>query len=117
MNKNITPFAQAVYDLVSQIPKGKVSTYKIIAEAMNKPKACRAVGMALSINPFAPEVPCHRVISSDYSIGGFFGTKNKLSRKVQDKLNLLIAEGIKFDGFSLDKSSKYRNDAIFRLFS
>ncbi|EDN68388.1 Methylated-DNA-[protein]-cysteine S-methyltransferase [Beggiatoa sp. PS] len=81
-NKNdmkITPFQQAVYDLCSKIPSGRISTYKEIADAMGKSGlACRAVGMALNKNPFAPTVPCHRVIRTDGSIGGFaLGTSNK----------------------------------------
>lgn len=60
-------------------------TYKEVAHAIGKPKAYRAVGNALNRNPFAPEVPCHRVIKSDGSIGGFASGSNK-------KLKLLKSE-------------------------
>ena len=87
---NITPFAMEVYKVTKMIPKGKVTTYGAIAKAIGKPKACQAVGAALSINPFAPVVPCHRVISSNCTIGGFFGTKDVLSTNVKKKIKLLF---------------------------
>ncbi len=80
-------FAEGVYRLAKKIPKGKVSTYKDLANALGNPKAVRAVGNALNKNPFAPKVPCHRVIKSDGSVGGFAsGTRNKIK--------LLRREGI-----------------------
>ncbi|KHO46555.1 MAG: methylated-DNA-[protein]-cysteine S-methyltransferase [archaeon GW2011_AR3] len=82
-------FADKVYKLCRKIPKGKVSTYKAIAKAM-KTKAYRAVGQALRCNPYAPEVPCHRVVASDGSLGGFAGRMN--SRK---KIMMLKKEGIR----------------------
>lgn len=100
--KDLTDFEKLVYEKVKQIPKGKISTYKLVAEAIGKPKACRAVGTALKNNPFAPIVPCHRVLPSDYTIGGFFGDTNKNSDNVKKKIKLLESEGIKFD-----KSTKY----------
>ena len=84
----ITPFQQKVYDFVRTIPKGQTVTYKQVAIKIGKPKAYRAVGNALNKNPFAPEVPCHRVIKSDGSIGGFASGSNK-------KLQLLKEEGIR----------------------
>ena|ERR1700744_2656471 len=112
--KNITPFAWKIYDLTKQIPKGKISTYKLIAQALGKPGAVRAVGTALSINPFAPFVPCHRVIATNGSIGGFMGSslKSKNLMHIQTKLELLKSEGIKFDGFELDKSIGYKESII-----
>lgn len=83
----ITPFQKLVYDFVRKIPKGKTMTYKQVAAKIGKPNAYRAVGNALNQNPFAPEVPCHRVIKSDGSIGGFNSGSNK-------KRALLIQEGV-----------------------
>ena len=76
-----TPFQAKVYNLCKRIPKGKVSTYKEIGKALGKRgQIYRAVGVALNRNPFAPKVPCHRVVSSDGSIGGFAtGTKKKIA--------------------------------------
>ena len=81
-------FNQKVWNLCKKIPKGKVTTYKEIAKAM-KTKAYRAVGNALKNNPYAPKVPCHRVINSDGSIGGYKGKKNS-----KEKIRLLKKEGV-----------------------
>ena len=86
-------FADKVYKAVKKIPKGKVSTYKNVAEALGC-KAYRAVGNALNKNPYAPIVPCHRIVCSDGSIGGF-------ARGVKEKIRLLEKEGIKIRNNSL----------------
>jgi len=67
----LTPFMRAVYHVVAVIPKGTVMTYANVARAVGKPRAVRAVGTALNRNPFAPAVPCHRVVRSDGTVGGF----------------------------------------------
>ncbi len=73
-----TTFQEAVYKIVAGIPKGSTMTYAQVAVAIGNPKAVRAVGNALNKNPYAPQVPCHRVIRSDGSIGGFAsGSKKK----------------------------------------
>ena len=78
-------FNKKVYDLCRKIPKGKISTYKILSKKLNS-KAYRAVGNALNKNK-SREVPCHRVIKSSGKIGGFAkGTKTKIK--------LLKKEGI-----------------------
>ncbi|MDH5448709.1 MAG: MGMT family protein [Candidatus Bathyarchaeota archaeon] len=68
--KDKTQFERDVYVATFKIPKGKVSTYKRIAEKIGKPKAYRAVANALHKNPLSPVVPCHRVVGSDGSFGG-----------------------------------------------
>ncbi|MFH1366395.1 MAG: MGMT family protein [Patescibacteria group bacterium] len=74
-----TDFQKKVWRACRRIPKGKVTTYKLLAKAINRPKASRAVGQALNKNPFAPAVPCHRVIKSDGRVGGFaFGKRRKM---------------------------------------
>ena len=76
---------------MSTIPKGKVTTYRLIAKKLDT-KAYRAVGNACRNNPYAPRVPCHRVVKSDGTIGGFAG---KMSGKtVQKKAELLRKEGV-----------------------
>jgi O-6-methylguanine DNA methyltransferase len=65
----VTPFQERVYSLLVQIPAGRVSTYALMSKALNS--SPRAVGGALRNNPFAPEVPCHRVIAADGFVGGF----------------------------------------------
>lgn len=73
------------------IPKGKVTTYGLLAKALGRPKAARAVGSALGKNPNPVEVPCHRVIRADGSIGGY-------SRGRRAKKKLFKKEGIRFLG-------------------
>jgi methylated-DNA-[protein]-cysteine S-methyltransferase len=104
-------FAQNVYDLTSQIPRGKISTYAIIAKALanGKSPAYQAVGTALSKNENAPVVPCHRVIKSDYTIGGFFG--ETCGDNVMKKYKSLKKEGIDFE--KLKTSKKYRKKVTF----
>lgn len=93
----LTQFDRTVYALVKRIPKGHVSTYKYVAEWTGSPHACRAVGNALRRNPFAPHVPCHRVISTSGEIGGFAGQVNSDSKQIQRKVQLLTKEGIVLD--------------------
>jgi len=65
-----TQFERDVLVATFRIPKGKVSTYKRVAEKIGRPKSCRAVANALHKNPLWPIVPCHRVVCSDGSFGG-----------------------------------------------
>ena len=82
--------SQKIYDLLSLIPKGRVTTYKALADKL-KTKAYRGVGQIVGANPNAPQVPCHRVVKSDGSISGYaFG--------VEKKIALLKSEGIEVKG-------------------
>jgi len=81
-------FYEKVYVLTKKIPKGKVTTYKAIAKALNS-KAYRAVGTALKNNKKPIIIPCHRVINSDGSLGSYKGIKNN-----KEKIKLLKKEGI-----------------------
>ena len=63
-------FSQRVWKECAKIPKGKTLTYGEIARRLGKPGAARAVGQALGANPFAPTVPCHRVVAAN-GLGGF----------------------------------------------
>lgn len=74
----MTQFEEKIYDIVRKIPKGSILTYKEVAKLVGSPRAYRSVGNALNKNPFAPNVPCHRVIRSDGEIGGYAkGSKMK----------------------------------------
>ncbi len=87
-------FNEWCYELLKQVPKGNVTTYKELAHALNT-KAYRAVGNAMNKNPYAPKVPCHRVVNSDGSIGGFAsGSKNKIK--------MLKKEGIEIRNNKID---------------
>ena len=75
-----TPFQLKVWNYVKKIPKGTVRTYLEVAKSIGKPKAFRAVANAIGKNPYPPKIPCHRVIKSDGSLGGYSGkggTKEK----------------------------------------
>ena len=76
---------------MKRIPRGNVTTYKIIAKKMNT-KAYRAVGNACRTNPNPPHIPCHRVVRSDGGVGGFKGKTSGTS--ILEKILLLEEEGI-----------------------
>ncbi|KAI8330933.1 6-O-methylguanine DNA methyltransferase [Choanephora cucurbitarum] len=93
--KRITPFQYKVYDLVSKIPSGQVTSYKALSDALSS--SPRAVGQALRVNPFCPlPIPCHRVITSDHELGGFSGGSGDC-QLTADKKSKLEAEGCVFD--------------------
>ncbi|KAG2511653.1 hypothetical protein JM16_008185 [Phytophthora kernoviae] len=92
--KQITLFESRVYELISTIPEGKVSTYGGVAQALQSGPRC--VGQALRKNPFAPEVPCHRVVAASLGIGGFQGSTGEDSPCIQKKRTLLAKEGVNF---------------------
>jgi len=76
----LTHFQRSVLLACAKIPKGQTRTYGQMASAIGKPKAARAVGSALAINPLAPLIPCHRVIRSDGKMGGY-SAKGGVSKK------------------------------------
>ena len=76
-----TKFQIKVWKYLITIPKGKVKTYKQVAIGINRPNSSRAVANACGKNPYAPRVPCHRVIRSDGDIGGFSGLGGKKAKK------------------------------------
>ena len=71
-----------------KIPKGKVKTYKEVAKGIKMPKSARAVANACGKNPYSPKVPCHMVIRSDGSLGGFSAPGG-----IKAKKNMLKKEG------------------------
>ena len=84
-----TKFQKKVWNYLKTIRKGTVKTYKQVAIAINRPKSARAVANAVGKNPFAPKIPCHRVIRSDGSLGGYSGIGGVKTKKL-----LLKREGI-----------------------
>ncbi|KAF8999388.1 6-O-methylguanine DNA methyltransferase [Cyathus striatus] len=107
--KVLTPHQWAVYDFILTIPKGQVSTYKGVSLAIGG--SPRSVGAALRNNPFAPFVPCHRVIASNLFIGGFMGEwegreGESDSGRCVLKRKLLEDEGVTFDAGGFLKYEK-----------
>ena len=84
-----TKFQKKVWNYLKSIPRGKTMSYKQVAKGINSPKSIRAVANAVGKNPYPPKIPCHRVVRSDGSLGGYSG-KGGIKRK---KL-LLKSEGI-----------------------
>ena len=103
MSETVSPFRQRVYEALRRVPRGRVTTYKLLGEAIGCASS-QAIGQALRHNPYAPEVPCHRVIRTDLTLGGFSGkTEGKAIRR---KLDLLREEGVEFVSGRLKDPSK-----------
>lgn len=93
-NKRISAFGRKVYKAVAAIPEGETRSYGWVAARIGTPRAARAVGNALNKNPCPGIVPCHRVVRSDGSIGGFF-------RGRHIKRRMLKSEGVDPDSLRL----------------
>ncbi|MBI5620140.1 MGMT family protein [Candidatus Gottesmanbacteria bacterium] len=91
----MTNLAKQTYALLRKVPRGRVTTYKALADALGV-KAYRAIGQILKHNPDAPNTPCHRVVASDGTIGGFMGQSSGAA--IQKKIQMLQNEGIKIKG-------------------
>ena len=84
-----TKFQVKVWVYLKNIPRGTVKTYYQVAKAIGKPLAVRAVANAIGKNPYAPKIPCHRVIRSDGGLGGYSGRGG-----IKTKLSLLRSEKV-----------------------
>ena len=85
----LTDFQDTVLRAVMEVPRGEVITYGALARMIGRPKAARAVGRALGSNPITIVIPCHRVLASDGSLGGYSGRGG-----VRTKADLLRLEGV-----------------------
>ena len=92
-------FKEKVYKLVRAIPKSKVATYGQLAKVAGNPKAARAVGTLMRMNPDAPNTPCHRVVAADGSLTGYSGHGGLASKR-----KMLLAEGVHFKDARVDLS-------------
>ncbi len=90
-----------VYAMLLRIPEGRISTYGDIAAALGNPGASRAIGRILNKNPNPITVPCHRVVMSDGSIGGYAFGKDRKKR-------LLGKEGLFFVGDAMEDFANHR---------
>ena len=93
----LSAYQKAILRILSKVPKGKVTTYGDLAKELSKrnpkwsPNASRAVGTTMRNNPCGPQIPCHRVIRSDGSVGNFRGGAKGA---VREKIGMLRDEGI-----------------------
>lgn len=90
-------FKEKVYEIARKIPSGKVATYGQIAKMAGQSKAARVVGYLMRTNPFAPEVPCHRVVGADGGMVGFSAGEGLKTKK-----QMLVSEGVVFKGNRVD---------------
>jgi len=87
----MTDFQYQCYEALKKVPRGMVISYAGLAEMIGRPRAHRAVGSAMNKNPFAPEVPCHRVVKSNGNLGGF-------ADDISVKIKRLHEEGVLVSG-------------------
>ena len=87
-----TKFQKIVWNLVANIPEGKVVTYQELAIKIGHPKSFRAVASACGKNPYIPEIPCHRVVRKDGRLGGYSAEGG-----IKRKKYMLEKEGHKFN--------------------
>ncbi|CAK1365817.1 hypothetical protein CB0940_09716 [Cercospora beticola] len=113
---NLTAFKKKILTMLTEIPRGRWSTYGAMSDYLNEKhsKTCaRAVGSAIKNNPFAPEVPCHRILAADRTIGGFkCGGWGESGKYAHEKHQLLKDEGVKFDSSMKVKGSPFRDFSV-----
>jgi len=104
---DLTDFQKAVLTKQSEIPYGKVTSYKKLAEMIGKPKSARPVANVLSNNLFPLVIPCHRTVRSDWTVGGYAGTTDGYYKEF-----LLEKEGILIDNGIISKKFRYPDNKI-----
>ncbi|OAX82048.1 hypothetical protein ACJ72_03605 [Emergomyces africanus] len=92
---SLTPHQRKVYHTLLSVPRGRWTTYAALATHLSS--SPRAIGNAMRTNPFAPAVPCHRVLASDRTVGGYKGKWGNGGEYATEKTGLLKGEGVVFD--------------------
>eukprot|EP00798_Chlamydomonas_sp_ICE-L_P012544 gene12544-15762_t len=113
--QEVTQFQARLYQLCKLVPTGKVTTYGAMAKALGS--AARAVGQGMRRNPFAPEVPCHRVIAADLSLGGFSGSWGHDTPNVQRKITILQKEGVVINNLKVSAECVLEADDLREILS
>lgn len=98
----LTPFQQLVLTKQSEIPYSKVTSYKNLAQLIDKPRSARPVANVLSNNPFPLVIPCHRTVKSDWSVGGYAGSNDGYYKQF-----LLENEGIEIKNGTISEEFRY----------
>lgn len=106
-HSGLTPYRKRLYSILLSVPRGHHTTYQAMATFLDS--SARAVGNGMRNNPFAPDVPCHRVLASDGSIGGFYGSWGEEGKHAAEKKQLLNDEGVKFDSRGKVKGPVFRD--------
>ena len=92
-----------IYDLITKVPPGKVTTYGELARSIGKFKSSRVIGKILNKNPFPINIPCHRVVLSNGKIGGYYYGA-EIKRRILEKEGIKISKGGEIqDFYSLKK--------------
>ena len=101
----MTKFQSECYEALKKVPFGKVISYAGLAEMIGRPNAQRAVGSAMNKNPYAPKVPCHRVVKSNGEIGGFADDINvKIKRLHKEGVEVLNNKVVNFKSILFSES-------------
>ena len=101
----MTSFQSECYEALKTVPPGKVISYAGLAKMIGRPNAHRAVGSAMNKNPFAPKVPCHRVVKSNGEIGGFADDINvKIKRLHEEGVDVLNNKIVNFKSILFSES-------------
>ena len=88
-----------------RVPRGRVTTYREIAQTIGRPRAWRAVANALARNPTPIKIPCHRVVRSDGGMGGYTMSTGSSKAGIKRKMELLVSEGVEIEGQKVDLST------------
>ena len=91
----LTPYRRRIYRTLLSVPSGRWTTYAALSQHLSS--SARAVGNAMRTNPFAPDVPCHRVLATNRTIGGYKGKWGNGGTYADEKTKLLRGEGVVFD--------------------
>jgi O-6-methylguanine DNA methyltransferase len=110
MSIESSELARKVYALLEMVPPGRVTTYGALARAAGNPKASRLVGAIMRGNPYAPKVPCHRVVKSDGSIGGYSGSEEE---NIKKKIRMLESEGVRVRDGKVQEFEKVLFDEFY----
>jgi O-6-methylguanine DNA methyltransferase len=104
---SVSSFRRKVYNVLCQIPLGRVTTYGAIAQRLGGKRYARAVGTAVATNPLPLVIPCHRVVPASLEIGNYGMCGRKPSTGAYMKRMLLEREGVKFQGQKVSKRSTW----------